>query len=123
MKVVCPKCASLEAESLSYIYREGALHMRATGARFGPAGPPAAAPPAKRIVTGWLLITIVFGGLFISSLRSFGTGSIIFAAIALLGIWMAMHNREYNTARFPALYTRWQQSFRCNQCGAVFPVT
>ena len=142
MNLVCPKCASVEARSLSLIYREGLSHTQTntTGVGFGGAAggvgagtvsavshgrsqtalSKEASPPTRKNVIGWLLLTIFFGFFFLGSIKSFGLMTIIFAGIAALGFWMAKNNREYNASQFPELYNRWQQSFMCNRCGAVF---
>ena len=125
MNVVCPKCTSLEARSLSLIYREGLSHTQTntTGVGFGGGGggmgagtmsavshgrsqtvlSKEAAPPTKKNIIGWMLLTVLFGFMFLGSIKSFGLSTIFFAGIAALGLWMAKNNREYNATQFPEL--------------------
>lgn len=144
MNVLCPKCTSGEVRSLSLIYREGLSHSvtNTTGTGFGGARggfgggtmsavshgrsqtvlSKEAAPPSKKRVVTWLVLTVIFSFLFLGSTKDFGVSTLVFAGVAALSIWMAMNNREYNATQFPELYSRWQRSFMCNRCGAVFVV-
>ena len=111
MGLVCPNCASQDVSSLSLIHREGSGAL---------AQAVDAAPPSRRNVLGWTLIVVVGAGLFLLSIRRHDVSTMLYGAVALVGVWMVKSNRAFNATRFPELYNRWQQSFRCNRCGSQF---
>lgn len=142
MRVVCPNCESMEAHSLSLLYREGVggvrVHagepMSRTAAEAGAIRAVAvrrsgvgwskdAAPPRRKHVYGWILISAIAGLLMVRSLSDFDRATLIFGAVAIVAAWLARSNHDFNTSQLPTLYSRWQQSFQCAACGLVFLVS
>jgi hypothetical protein len=137
MRIVCPRCASLETCSLSLIHREGLSHSQAiAGVAVGSSGGAGTvsavshsrssvlskhtAPPRKKNVTGWLLLAGALGMVLLGSIRAFGWSTILLAGSAVFAGYMAKTAHDYNTSAYPSLYSSWQQSFMCSRCGAVF---
>jgi hypothetical protein len=113
MSVVCPKCASPDALSLSLIHREG-LPGECTRSISD------AAPPSKRNVIGWTMVAAGFALLFVLSIRHFAFPTVLYAGATLVGVWIVRSNRAFNATQFPELYDEWMLSFRCSRCGSVF---
>jgi hypothetical protein len=110
--LTCPKCASVDARSVVLVYREVGRPRRQLSRQ--------AAPPRKRNVTAWLLLTLVLATAFVLELSSFGVGAVVLGGLALSGGWMTRHFRAYNVADFPDLMKRWERSVMCNRCGHVY---
>ena len=111
MSMLCPNCASQDVMSFSLIHREGVGAFANTSA---------VAPPSRRNVAGWTLLAAVCAVLFVLSIRRLDVATMLYGAVAMIGGWMVKANRSFNARQFPELYTRWQQSFRCNRCGSQF---
>ena len=111
MGLICPNCASQDVLSLSLIHREGSGAL---------AREVAAAPPSRRNVAGWTLIAAVCAVLFALTIRRHDVSTMLYGGVVLVGAWMVRSNRAFNATRYPELYNRWQQSFRCNRCGSQF---
>lgn len=112
MTIACPKCASVDARSIVLVYREVARPRTQLSRQ--------AAPPRKRNVTAWLVLTLILATAFVSELSSFGVGAVVLGGLALSGGWMTRHLRAYNVADFPNLMKRWERSVMCNRCGHVY---
>ena len=138
MSMACPHCASTDARSLSFIYREGwslgthaAVNVASAGDAASTVGavgrtrslsalPRAAAPPRKKNVIGWLVLAGVFAVYCLGSLRAFDLTTIATASAAVLSASIARIARRFNRTIFPDRFRRWQRSFRCDRCGSVF---
>ena len=138
----CPHCASTDARSLSFIYREGlaltetrwshaAMNAGSAGDAASSVGAVsqtrslsalsrAAAPPRKKNVIVWLLLSGGFAAYCLGSIREFGITTIATATAAVLGVSIAHAARRFNRTTFPDRFSRWQRSFRCDRCGNVF---
>ena len=142
MSMACPHCASTDARSLSFIYREGLSfaetrwsHAAVSAVSAGDAASTvgavsrtrslsalsrAAAPPRKKNVIGWLALSGVFGVYCLVSIRGPGVATIATATAAVLSACIARIARTFNRTTFPDRFRRWQRSFRCDRCGNVF---
>ena len=142
MNMECPNCTSTDARSLSFIYREGLSfaetgwsHAAVSAVTAGDAASTvgtvtttrslsalsrAAAPPRKRHVIAWLVLSGVFGVYCLVSIPGPGIATIATASAAVLSACIARVARTFNRTTFPDRFRRWQRSFRCDRCGNVF---
>lgn len=112
MPLACPKCASIDARSIVLVYRE-ARRPRTPLSR-------EAAPPRRRNVAAWLVLTLVLAAAFVFELSSLGVSTIVLGGLALSGGWMTQHMRAYNATELPDLMKQWERSVMCNRCGHVY---
>src|SRR5688500_9454307 len=132
MSMACPHCASTDARSLSFIYREGLSlaqtgwpHAAVSAVSAGDAASAvgavsrtrslsalsrAAAPPRKKSVIGWLVLAGVLAVYCLVSIRGPGIATIATATAAVLSVCIARVAYTFNRTTFPDRFRRWQRS-------------
>jgi hypothetical protein len=137
----CASCSTTDIQKLSMVYESGTSTISgtttgtSTGVGIGRGGlgigtavnssrtsgtqttelAKRAAPPEKKFGAGWIGIGVAVG------IVAMAIGGIVIALVVIGGsVAVAQPGIRYNRDVFPSLRARWEQSWLCHRCGAIF---
>ena len=140
----CPSCGSHETQRLQVLYESGVTQVHAFHHVYGVANAPVAfartdgveqtllaqrlAPPLRRSAAPAGALLVAAGVVLYDAFRTAHFGpverfeAIVGCAALVLGLVLAQVIGRIN-ARIRDDLDRWERSWHCNQCGALFLVT
>ena len=136
--LACTQCGGTEVRRLSMIYEEGLSHSASQsqtafgGGGFGTTASTfstgtsqtalskKAAPPTKKHTILLALLAGFLGFCTVAGLVNLSFWALVFGGLTYLAVTKTLKAKAYNAMVFPEEHARWQRSFMCNRCGAVF---
>jgi len=98
--MICSKCGSVNTQRLADCFD---------------AATPKEAPPAKRSLK-WPGIGVLISLLLLAN----GGETIVFGLLTIASSsFLGYKAYQFNTRFWPGLYKRWQECWKCQQCGAI----